>query len=297
MIFIKGRVINKVQGFYYVDTGTGIFESKLRGILKRSDRKDNCVVGDIVEISSENAITKVFPRTNLLLRPIVANIDYFVIQFSARNPVIDYERLGILLLHSFFNKIKPIIVINKIDLITVEEQEEIAGNLSYLKDIKVPLLFISQEKNIGIQELENIIKDNVTAFGGPSGVGKSSIINLLQNEKELKTGITSVRLKRGKHTTRDTKLLHLTTGGFIIDTPGFSSVEFPEINDIETLERVFPEFSQERKPCKFNNCIHINEPECGIKELVVNHKITEYRYNFYKKIYETLKNERWNKYE
>lgn len=297
MVFIQGRVINKVQGFYYVDTGKGVYESKLRGLLKRSDRKDNCVVGDIVEISEENSITKVFERKNLLLRPVVANIDYLVIQFAARNPVIDYERLGILLLHSFFNKIKPIIVINKIDLISEEEKQEIANNLSYLKDIKVPLLFISQEKNIGIQELENIIKDNVTAFGGPSGVGKSSIINLLQNEKELKTGVTSERLKRGKHTTRDTKLLHLSAGGFIIDTPGFSSVEFPEIEDIKALEELFPEFSQKRKPCKFNDCIHINEPECGIKELVENHKITEYRYNFYKKIYETLKNERWNKYD
>lgn len=296
MIFIQGRVINKVQGFYYVSVEDKVYECKLRGILKKSDRKENCVVGDIVEINEENSILSISERKNLLLRPIVANIDNFIIQFAAKNPIIDYERLNILILHSFYNKISPIIIINKIDLITAIEKEEIRNNLDYLKAINIPLIFVSTVENIGIDELENIIKNKVNAFGGPSGVGKSSIINMLQSTRDLKTGATSVRLKRGKHTTRDSNLLPLNKGGFIIDTPGFSSVELPEIKDIYELTNLFPEFKQNETGCKFNNCIHINEPGCGVKSLVEEGKISQTRYEFYKKIYTTLKNEKWNKY-
>lgn len=294
---IKGRVINKVQGFYYVNVDGEVFESRLRGILKKTDKKENCVVGDIVEISNENFIIQIYPRQNLLLRPVVANIDHLVIQFAAVNPVIDYERLNILILHSFYNNITPIVVINKIDLITEEEREEIEKKLYYLKDIGVQLLFISQEKRIGLDKLEELLKDKVNAFGGPSGVGKSSIINMFQNVRELQTGETSKRLKRGKHTTRDSNLMPMRNGGFIIDTPGFSSVELPEIKNIDELQKLFPEFQKKRTECKFSNCIHINEPICGVKNLLETGELSQYRYDFYKKIYETLKNERWNKYD
>lgn len=297
MIFIQGRVINKVQGFYYVSTENGILECKLKGTLKRSEKKENCVVGDVVEVSEENSIVEIKPRKNLLLRPVVSNIDHLVIQFAAKNPIIDYERLNILILHSFYNSIKPVIVINKIDLITNSELDEIKENLEYLKTIDVPIFFISTEKNIGVSDLEFLLTGKLTAFGGPSGVGKSSIINLLQSSRELKTGATSERLKRGKHTTRDSNLLPMNKGGFIIDTPGFSSVEYPEIKDVDELIKLFPEFNLNTKGCKFSNCIHINEPECGIKELVEEKKISKTRYEFYKKIYETLKKESWNKYK
>ncbi|MGL4393076.1 MAG: ribosome small subunit-dependent GTPase A [Fusobacteriaceae bacterium] len=289
--------MNKIQGFYYVDVEGKVFECHLRGLLKKIDKKENCVVGDIVEISDENYITEIKPRKNLLLRPVVSNIDFLVIQFAVKNPVIDYERLNILLLHSFYQKIQPVIIINKIDLVNSDEQKEISNNLSYLKDINVPIFFISQEKNIGIIELEDFLKGKVSAFAGPSGVGKSSIINMLQDVKDLKTGATSERLKRGKHTTRDSNLMPMKIGGFIIDTPGFSSVEAPEVKNQSELENLFPEFLSKEKHCKFKNCIHINEPNCEIKNLVEQGKISEYRYNFYKKIYENLKSTRWNKYD
>lgn len=292
----KGRVINKVQGFYYVDCCGETFECKLRGILKRKENKNNCVVGDEVEISEDNSIVKIEERRNLLERPIVANIDYFVIQFSAKDPDIDFERLNIMLLRSFSYKIKPLVVINKIDLLEKDELENIKERLKFLKEISVDVFYISKKANIGIDELKVALKDKTSAFGGPSGVGKSSIINMLQSEKILEVGETSKRLKRGKHTTKDTNLLPLKEGGYIIDTPGFSSVELPNIKDARELISLFLEF-EDKGQCKFNNCNHINEPSCKIKEAVENNKIDRNRYEFYKKVYEKLKEERWNRYE
>ena len=155
----------------------------MRGILKRKESKDNCVVGDIVEISEDNYIINVEERKNLVERPLVANIDYLVRQFAGKDPDIDYERLNILLLRSFYYKIKPVIIINKIDLLSAEELEEVKKNLEFLNKLDIKYFLISQKENIGIEELKVFLKDKITAFGGPSGVGKSSIINLLQNEK------------------------------------------------------------------------------------------------------------------
>lgn len=293
---IRGVVINKIQGFYYVKSEEQVYECKLRGILKRKDDKQNCVVGDIVEISEDNAIIKVEKRKNLVERPLVANIDYLVIQFAGKDPAIDYERLNILILRSFYYKITPIVVINKIDLLTNEEIEDVKKNLEFLNKLNIKYFLVSEKANIGIDNLKAYIKDKITAFGGPSGVGKSSIINLLQSAKKLETGETSKKLKRGKHTTKDTNLLPLKDGGYIIDTPGFSSIELPEIKNVQELIELFPEFKVEES-CKFNNCLHLNEPNCAIKNLVEQGVISQTRYEFYKRIYEKLKNERWNKYE
>lgn len=293
---IRGVVINKIQGFYYVKSEEQVYECKLRGILKRKDDKQNCVVGDIVEISEDNAIIKVEKRKNLVERPLVANIDYLVIQFAGKDPAIDYERLNILILRSFYYKITPIVVINKIDLLTNEEIEDVKKNLEFLNKLNIKYFLVSEKANIGIDDLKAYIKDKITAFGGPSGVGKSSIINLLQSAKKLETGETSKKLKRGKHTTKDTNLLPLKDGGYIIDTPGFSSIELPEIKNVQELIELFPEFKVEES-CKFNNCLHLNEPNCAIKNSVEQGVISQTRYEFYKRIYEKLKNERWNKYE
>ena len=294
---IKGRVINKIQGFYYVSDGKNEYECRLRGILKRKDKKDNCVVGDFVQISEDNFIMEVEKRKNIINRPLVANIDYLVIQFAAKDPEIELDRLNTLILNSVYHKISPIAVINKIDLLTDEERKNLEEKLSYLKDIDIPVIFVSTFKNINIDKVREIIKGKTTAFGGPSGVGKSSILNIIQNKKELTVGETSKRLKAGKHTTRDSNLIPLTEGGYVIDTPGFSSLELPPIENVEELVSLFKEFTFEDGYCKFLDCHHINEPKCIIKEKVENGKISKIRYNFYKKVYEKLKEERWNRYE
>lgn len=294
---IKGRVINKIQGFYYVSDGTQEHECRLRGILKRKDKKDNCVVGDYVEISEDNFIMNIAERKNIINRPLVANIDYLVIQFAAKDPEIELDRLNNLILNSIYHKISPIIVINKIDLLSENEKKELEDTLSYLKDVDIPLFFVSTFKNENIDKVKELITGKTTAFGGPSGVGKSSILNIIQNKKKLTVGETSKRLKAGKHTTRDSNLIPLTEGGYVIDTPGFSSLELPPIENVEELVSLFKEFTFEEGYCKFLDCHHINEPGCVIKEKVQQGKISKIRYDFYKKVYEKLKNERWNRYE
>ena len=150
-------------------------------------------------------------------------------------------------------------------------------------------------ENIGLEEVENFLKDKITVIGGPSGVGKSSFINFLQSERILKTGKISERLQRGKHTTRDSNMIKMKAGGYIIDTPGFSSIEVPNIENREELISLFPEFSN-IESCKFLNCSHTHEPGCNVKREVEENKISKDRYDFYKKTLEILL-ERWNRYD
>lgn len=292
---IQGVVINKIQGFYYVESNNKVFECKLRGILKKTNNKYNCVVGDRVEISEDNTIVEIFKRDNMLIRPIVANVDYLAIQFAAKHPNIDFERINLLLLTAFYYKVKPIVIVNKIDYLTKEELCELKEKLSFLEKISVPMFLISCHQNIGLEKVEDFLKDKITVIGGPSGVGKSSFINFLQSEKTLKTGKISEKLQRGKHTTRDSNMIKMKVGGYIIDTPGFSSIEVPNIENREELISLFPEFSS-IESCKFLNCSHTHEPGCNVKKEVEENKISKDRYDFYKKTLEIL-SERWNRYD
>lgn len=292
---IQGVVINKIQGFYYVESNNKVFECKLRGILKKTNNKYNCVVGDRVKISEDNTIVEIFKRDNMLIRPIVANVDYLAIQFAAKHPNIDFERINLLLLTAFYYKVKPIVIVNKIDYLTEEELCELKEKLSFLEKISVPMFLISCHQNIGLEKVEDFLKDKITVIGGPSGVGKSSFINFLQSEKTLKTGEISEKLQRGKHTTRDSNMIKMKVGGYIIDTPGFSSIEVPNIENREELISLFPEFSS-IESCKFLNCSHTHEPGCNVKKEVEENKISKDRYDFYKKTLEIL-SERWNRYD
>lgn len=267
----------------------------MRGILKKTNNKFNCVVGDLVELSEDNSIDKIYKRKNLLIRPVVSNIDYMAIQFAAKDPSIDYEKINLLILNALYQKVQPIIIINKVDLLEKFEIKFIQNKLSYLKEINIPLFMLSTFDMSGIKELESYLKGKITVIGGPSGVGKSSLINILQNEQVLKTGEISEKLKRGKHTTRDSNMMKLKIGGFIIDTPGFSSIDVPDIKNREELISLFPEFLN-LGTCKFLNCSHTHEPNCAVKAAVESEKLSKDRYKFYEKVLSLLV-ERWNKYE
>lgn len=285
-----------MQGFYYVQSEGRLYECRLRGILKRSEKRDNCVVGDIVEFSPEGTIDAIEERRNFLGRPLVANIDYILIQFAVKNPDLDFEKLNILLLNSFYYGISPIILINKIDLLSKNELQTIQKKLQFLEDLKIQVFYISRDWNIGIEDVRQYIKGATSAFGGPSGVGKSSVVNVLQSHVHMETGETSRKLT-GRHTTKETRLIPFDVNGFIIDTPGFSSVDIPDIENSDVLISLFPEFLRTEQSCRFLNCRHMDEPGCAVKKLVEAGKISDMRYEFYRKVFQKLSRTRWNKHE
>lgn len=291
---IKGVVVNKIQGYYYVDVENVKYECKLKGKLKFSNKKDNCVVGDNVFIEN-GVISEIYPRENILYRPLVANLSKIVITFACKDPNFDINRFNLMLLNSFFYNVKPLVVINKIELLTDEELNIFKESLDFLKRLNIKVIYISTVKNIGIDLLEAELKNCISALGGPSGAGKSTIINLLQNDIVLETGETSKKTSRGRHTTKGTNLLNLNVGGYIIDTPGFSSLDIPPIESSSDLINLFEEFNDYK--CKFNNCMHINEPQCGVKNALEKNEISKVRYDFYCYVFNNLKNERWNKYD
>lgn len=210
------------------------------------------------------------------------------------DPKFDIGRFNILLLNAFYYKIKPVAVINKIELLDDEGLKELKTQLEFLKQLNIEVFYISTYENIGVEKLKEYIKDKITAFGGPSGAGKSSLLNMLQEERVLEIGETSKKNSRGKHTTKGTTLLPMKAGGWVIDTPGFSSIELPPIKTADELAGLFAEFDEHRT-CKYSNCIHINEPQCGIKD-GLDQGISQSRYDFYLWCYKFYSEERWNKY-
>lgn len=282
----KGLIIKAISGFYYVKTKEKeIFECKARGIFR--NKNITPLVGDIVDFKVLNAkkgiLEKVNSRKNKFLRPPVANVNQAIIVFSVKDPKPNIDLLDKFLVKAESKNVDAIICINKIDLneeyYKIKEIYEKAG----YKVIKTSTL-----TNEGINELLLVLKDKKSFFAGPSGVGKSSIINKLQKDFKVEIGEISRKLKRGKHTTRHTELFELKTGGYIFDTPGFTSFSIDEI-DYRDLSKYFREFKKHSEYCKFRSCMHINEPKCEIKKLVKEEKISIERYESYKKMVERLK--------
>ena len=244
--------------------------------------KLNCIIGDVVEFDEdEKVITKIFERKNYLHRPLLSNIDFIGILFAIENPKFDFINFQKMLLNSNYQNIPCILILSKIDLVSKDELNQFLEEFLKIFGNTVRVFPISIKGNFGIKELKDHIKRKSIVISGPSGAGKSSLINSLMGEELLATNDVSQKTKRGRHTTTESRFFMTDEHSYIIDTPGFSTLDFPRLKSKKELELLFPEFLEFLKNCKFRDCIHTNEPNCAIKENVQNHKIHKKRYDFY----------------
>lgn len=281
---MEGKIIKGIGGFYYVKTKDDIIECKARGKFRHKDMKP--MVGDNVDINISNGkgvIEDIYDRSSELIRPTVANVTQAFVVFAVKNPDINFDLLNRFLILCEYNNIKAIVCLNKVDLASTEEKEEIKKKIN---DIGYDVLFINAKKGEGITLLKERLKNNETVLCGPSGAGKSTLINTLINKTHMETGVVSKKIGRGKHTTRHSELIEIE-GGYLVDSPGFSNIDISFMNK-EELRYCFPEFEEYNHNCKFRGCLHNKEPECSVKKALQENKINEIRYNFYIRILEEL---------
>lgn len=289
---MRGRIIKGDSGFYYVYSEGVLYECKLRGKLKLKHKK--AYPGDIVEYvvdeHNKGSIEYIEDRRNLLPRPAIANSDQLLIVMSLSYPKIDYNVLDRLLVLSQWNKIDPIIVLNKKD----EDTNDLGSIIK--KVYPFPICEVSANTGYGIDALKNILKGKLSVLAGPSGVGKSSILNALDGELILTTGLLGEKLKRGRHTTR-TSEFYAVEGGLIADTPGFSRLDLPIEMNMEDLTGFYPEFYEYSRNCYFNGCLHHKEKNCQVKKALEENKIDKDRYDRYIYLLEEIKENKERRYK
>ncbi len=281
---MQGIIFKGIGGFYYVKAENNlIYECRARGIFRKDKIKP--MIGDRVEIEiideTHGNIEKIMERTSQLVRPPVSNIDLLVVVISTTNPEPDFYFIDKLLVMAEARGIKPLLCINKTDISSADKIKENYKSTGY------PVFEACAKENKLPDNLYNYLEGKTTAFAGLSGVGKSSLLNLLVDD-DLETGAISDKIQRGKHTTRHIELFELKNGGYVLDTPGFSSFE-AEIMTPQELSDYFPEMSEFKNGCRFSGCAHINEPDCIVKNAVKDGFISQSRYESYCKMYDTLK--------
>lgn len=285
---MEGRIIKGIGGFYYIKTIKGIIECKARGKFRHKSMKP--MVGDLVDIKIENekgVIEEIYERSSELIRPTVSNVTRAFVVFAIKNPDIQFDLLNRFLVLCEYNDIEAIVCLNKEDLCTKLEKDEIAQKI---KEIGYEVLFINAKERKGLEELKDKIKGHITVLCGPSGAGKSTLSNSLINRDHMETGNVSEKIGRGKHTTRHSELIEIENG-YLVDTPGFSTVDL-SFMDKDDLKYCFPEFRNFENECKFRGCNHYKEPSCAIKKNVELGNIDKLRYDFYVKRLEEIINGR-----
>jgi len=279
-----------IGGFVFVHLDNGEEERcKPRGKIR-----EDMYPGDRVVIE-DGMVEELLPRENLLMRPKVANVEQVLLVQSLKDPKINFKLLDRFLILIESLEYNPLIVINKIDLVD-ELDVNIEKAVAPYKNAGYQVYLTSVEDEIGLDKIHKAVSEGITVLAGPSGVGKTALLNKLIPGANLKVGDISKKLKRGTHTTREVRLLKTNNdSGWIADTPGFSTLELDGI-EAEDLKFYFPEFNQYLNKCKFNNCNHIHEPGCLIKEKVEEGELSSSRYESYKTYFEKLK-ERGRQYD
>ena len=279
---IEGIITKGIGGFYYIDTNQGIYECRARGIFRKN--KITPLVGDNVKISivdeenKKGILEEIKERETELVRPPISNVNKAIIVFAIKNPNPNLSLLDRFIVLAERECLDIVIVLTKADLATDEELE----NLKRIYEMSgYKVIPVSNNENLNIDKVKEELKGNIVVFAGPSGVGKSTLLNHIDSKFQLQTGEVSDKIKRGKHTTRHAELLKLECGGMVADTPGFSSLTLDDIEETE-LKEYFIEFDEFSDECKFGGrCMHENEPSCGIKEAVKDNKISKERYESY----------------
>lgn len=278
---IDGKITKGIGGFYYVDTYLGIFECRARGIFRKD--KITPLVGDRVKISivdeenKKGVVEEIDKRDTELVRPPIANVDKSLIVFSITNPKPNLSLLDRFIVLAEKENLEIVIVLTKVDL----DEDNMLDELKSIYELSgYKVIPVSNKTKLNVDKIKEELKDSVVVFAGPSGVGKSSLLNEIDSNFKLQTGEVSDKIKRGKHTTRHAELLKLECGGMVADTPGFSSLTLDDIEDVE-LKSYFIEFD-EFDNCRFGQrCVHENEPSCSVKEAVEKGKISKKRYDSY----------------
>ena len=287
---MTGKIIKGIAGEYFVHVaGEGIFTCKAKGIFRHRNQKP--LVGDDVEIDivsredMKGNITDILERKSELIRPAVANIDQTLVVFAAKSPAPNRNLLDRFLVMMESQGMKSILCFNKMDLADDEDEEELKN--TYEK-AGYEVLLISVKQNQGIEKVLEILDKKTTSLAGPSGVGKSSLLNALVPEAVMETGDISRKIERGKHTTRHSEIFCLGESTYLMDTPGFSSI-YTCPCEKEELKGYFPDFHEYEGKCRFNGCVHVNEPDCAVKNAVEAGYIGQSRYDNYVQFYNEIK--------
>ena len=289
---MQGKIIKGIAGFYYVYAEDGQeYECKAKGIFRKDKIKP--LVGDQVELDVLNVseltgnITKILPRKNSLIRPAVANVDQAMVLFAVKDPEPNLNLLDRFLIMMTKQGVPVKICFTKTDLTEKNRRQlqkiyEAAG---------YEVCFISVYEKTGLDFLKEQLKGKTTVLAGPSGVGKSSLMNEIKPDAAMETGVLSEKIRRGKHTTRHSEFFALDSETFILDTPGFSSIYIQDISELE-LKDYFPEFTPFEENCRFIGCVHIGERDCGVKDALQESRISQNRYDNYKLLYQELKQQK-----
>ncbi|MDE7366106.1 MAG: ribosome small subunit-dependent GTPase A [Lachnospiraceae bacterium] len=290
---MQGKIIKGIGGFYYVDVAEhGLYECKAKGSFRNQKVKplpgDDVTIDVLDEEKKLGNITEIKERVNELIRPAVANVDQALVEFAAAQPNPNLNLLDRFLLLMSRQQVNTIICFNKIDISSSDMLERL--KLAYEKS-GAPLVFVSTYTGEGMEQVRRLVEGKTTVLAGPSGVGKSSLLNELLPEAKVKTGEISEKIKRGKHTTRHSELMKMNEGTYLIDTPGFSTLYLNSFEKDE-LKLYFAEFHPYEGQCRFLGCSHTHEPDCRVKQAVEAGEISSIRYHNYVEFYEEIKSTR-----